>query len=326
MSRTQSPTQLMALKNYCEMGINMKVKNVALIGMGAVGTVYGKLLYQKYDSNFAVIAKGARGERLKTNGITLNGAAFYPRVITGETENFKADLILICVKNYQLDQAITDIASLVCENTVILCLLNGITARDRISSVFPNNKVLYGLSIFIDAVRTSEGVSNTVNGIIQFGNADNTTLTPEVANVKEFLTAAGIEAQVCPNMIQTIWRKWMLNIGCNQVSAATGAAYGKLCSIETNQILFHEAMMEVVALAKASCIDLSEKDVLEFENMMRTFSPNGKTSMLQDVEAKRRTEVDYFAGTAVELGKKLHVPTPVNHVLYCIIKSIEQLY
>lgn len=118
----------------------------------------------------------------------------------------------------------------------------------------------------------------------------------------------------------------MLNIGCNQISAATGAAYGKLTEIETNRILLHEAMMEVVALAEASCINLSEKDALEFEDSMRTFSPLSKTSMLQDVEAKRRTEVDYFAGTVVELGKKLNVPTPVNHVLYCIIKSIEQLF
>lgn len=303
----------------------MKIENAALIGMGAIGTVYGKLLHQKYHSNFAVIANGARGEKLKTNGVTLNKESFYTRVISGQEKNFKAGLIIVCVKNYQLDQAIADIQNFVGEDTVILPLLNGITARDRILSAYPNNKVLYGLSIYIDAVRTAEGVSNTVNGVIQLGNADNTTLAPEVAAVKEYLSAAGIEAQVCPDMIQTIWRKWMLNIGCNQVSAATGAPYGKLCSIETNRILFHEAMMEVVALAKASRIDLSEKDVLQFENMMNTFSPQGKTSMLQDVEAKRRTEVDYFAGTAVELGKELGIPTPVNHVLYCIIKSREQL-
>jgi 2-dehydropantoate 2-reductase len=59
---------------------------------------------------------------------------------------------------------------------------------------------------------------------------------------------------------------------------------------------------------------------------MSHFSPNSKTSMLQDVEAKRKTEVDYFSGTVMEMGKKLNIPTPVNHVLYCIIKSFEQLY
>lgn len=48
--------------------------------------------------------------------------------------------------------------------------------------------------------------------------------------------------------------------------------------------------------------------------------------MLQDVEAKRKTEVDYFAGTVVEMGKRLNIPTPVNYVLFCIIKSLEELY
>jgi 2-dehydropantoate 2-reductase len=304
----------------------MKIKNVVLIGMGAIGTVYGNLLHQHYGSDFAVIAGGTRGEKLKNDGVTINKSTFYPRVISPKGESFTADLIIICVKNYQLDEAIGDISSFVNADTVILPLLNGVTARERILSTFPDNTVFYGLSIYIDAVRTSEGVRNTVNGMIQFGNAENTIPTPDVITVKDFLAAAGIEVQACPDMIRAVWKKWMLNVGGNQVSAVTGAPYGKLVGIETNRILFHEAMMEVVALAEASQIDLTQKDVSEFESMMETFSPQGKTSMLQDIEAKRKTEADYFAGTVVEFGKKLNVPTPVNHVLHCIIKSMEQLY
>ena len=304
----------------------MEIKNAALIGMGAIGTVYGKLLYEKYGSDFAVIAGGARGKRLKSSGIRLNQKIFYPRVVSLEEQNFKADLVIVCVKNDQLSEALEDLRGFVTGNTVILPLLNGVTVRDRILSVFPDSHVLYGLSIYIDAVRTADGVTNTVDGVIYFGNANNTVPSPEVAAVKDFLTAAGIEVSVCPDMIRTVWKKWMLNVGCNQVSAITGAPYGKMTSVETNGILFHEAMMEVVALAQAAHIDLTEQDALEYENLMSTFSPLGKTSMLQDVEARRHTEVDHFAGTVVELGKKFRVPTPVNHVLYCIIKSMEQLY
>jgi len=85
-------------------------------------------------------------------------------------------------------------------------------------------------------------------------------------------------------------------------------------------------MMEVLTIAKASGIDLREEDVEEFVELMSHFSPNSKTSMLQDIEAKRRTEVDFFSGTVIEIGKKLNISTPVNHVLYCIIKSMEELY
>lgn len=304
----------------------MEIKKIALIGLGAIGTVYGSLLHQKYGSDFAVIAGESRGEKLRAKGVTLNGQTWYPHIVSPREPDYRPDLIVICVKNYQLDQAITDLRGIAGKDTVLLPLLNGVTARDRLLAAFPENPVLYGLSIRIDAVRLLSGVVNTVNGEIQFGFPDNTVPAPEVTAVRDALTAAGIEAEVCPDMLRAVWKKWMLNVGCNQVSAVTGSTYGQLAAVETSRILFHEAMQEVVALAKAARIDLTERDAQEFEAMMKDFSPHGKTSMLQDVEAKRQTEVDYFAGTVVELGSRYHVPTPVNHVLYCVIRSMEANY
>ena len=304
----------------------MKIKKVALIGMGAVGTVYGNLLYNTYDSDFAVIADKSRKEKLKKDGFTLNGKTFYPEVISNGDLNEKFDLIIFCVKNYQLSQAIDDVRDFVGKDTVLITFLNGVTARSRIHAAYPENKVLYGLSMKIDAQRTEEGVTNTVDGVIHFGEADNTVISATVQDVSECFTKAVIENIVFPDMIRTIWKKFMLNVGANQVTAITRAPYGKITSIDTNLALFKGAMTEVLAIAKASDIDLREEDIDEFVTLMSGFSPNGRTSMLQDVEAKRKTEVDYFAGTVVEMGKKLNIPTPVNHVLYCIIKSIEELY
>lgn len=304
----------------------MKIKKVALIGMGAVGTVYGNLLYNTYDSDFAVIADKSRKEKLKKDGFTLNGKKFYPEIISNGDLNEKVDLIIFCVKNYQLSQAIDDVRDFVGKDTVLITLLNGVTARSRIHAAYPENKVLYGLSMKIDAQRTEEGVTNTVDGVIHFGEADNTVVSATVQAVSDCFTGAGIENIVFPDMIRTIWKKFMLNVGANQVTAITRAPYGKITSIDTNLALFKGAMTEVLAIAKASDIDLREEDIDEFVALMSGFSPNGRTSMLQDVEAKRKTEVDYFAGTVVEMGKRLNIPTPVNHVLYCIIKSIEELY
>jgi 2-dehydropantoate 2-reductase len=302
----------------------MSMKTSALIGLGAVGMVYGHRLYERYGSDFAVIAGGARGKALRERGAVLNGKAFFPRVVAPEETGFQPDLLIVAVKNYQLDAAMDDIARAVGTGTVILPLLNGVTARDILKERFPQNIVLYGLSIYIDAIRTAEGVCNTVDGVIRFGDAKNEPPAPEVLAVQEYLNDAGVETEVCPDMILTIWKKWMLNVGCNQVSAVTGARYGDLMHIESNRILFHEAMMEAVALAQALNIGLTEEDVAAFEEVMLTFSPDSKTSMLQDVEANRKTEVDSFGGTAVALGQRLNVPTPVNHVLYHTIRGLEQ--
>ena len=304
----------------------MKIKKVALIGMGAVGTIYGNLLYNKYGSNFTVISDESRKDKLKKNGFTLNGNTFHPNIFSNSDNNIEYDLIIFAVKNYQLGGAIEDVSNFVGENTILITFLNGVTARDIIQEAYPNNKVLYGLSMKIDAVRNEAGVVNTEDGQIHFGEADNTVISEEVQAVKDCFDAAEIQNIVFPDMIRMYWKKFMLNVGFNQVTAVTRAPYGKVTNIETSLILFKEAMNEVLAIAKASNIDLREEDIEEFVALMDHFSPFGKTSMLQDVEAKRKTEVDYFGGTVVELGKKLNIPTPVNHVLYCIIKSMEELY
>ncbi|MCI1965155.1 MAG: ketopantoate reductase family protein [Oscillospiraceae bacterium] len=303
----------------------MRIKKSAMIGLGAIGSVYGALLHRAYGQNFAAIAGGSRAERLKVNGVTVNDTSFFPQIVEPGTE-FVPNLVLVCVKNYQLDQAIRDLRGFVSPGTVLLPLLNGITARRRLQTAFPENKVLYGLAIYIDAVRKGNGVIHTKDGVIQFGEAKNAVVTPEVAAVRNYLTGAGIRAEVCTDMIRAVWKKWMLNVGVNQVSAVTRSPYGTMTAVPSTLALFHEAMMEVVALAGASGIDLSEKDALELEQSMSNFSSKGKTSMLQDVEAKRKTEADYFAGTAEELGSTLHIPTPVNHVLLLLLHSIEAQY
>jgi 2-dehydropantoate 2-reductase len=208
----------------------------------------------------------------------------------------------------------------------MLTILNGVTARDRIASAYPNNKVLYGLSLKIDAIRTEDGVINTDDGEIQFGNADNRVIDPDVQAVQDCFNHASIRNQIFPDMIRTLWRKFMLNVGVNQVTGITGATYKDVTRVRTNLTLFREAMTEVVTIAKALNIDLRDEDVDDFVKFMKDFSPNGKTSMLQDIEAKRKTEVDYFAGTVIEFGKTLGITTPINHVLYCVIKSMEELY
>lgn len=305
----------------------MKIEKVAIIGMGAVGTVYGKLIYKSFGDNFYVITGKTRKEKSIKQGFALNDYTFYPNIVAPGDKKIKFDLIIFCVKNYQLDEALKDVSEFVGKNTILLTLLNGVTSRSRIHAAFPENKALYGLSIKIDAQRNQEGkIVNNVDGEIHFGEADNTVLTEEVKAVQECFNKANIENYVFPDMIRMIWKKFMLNVGVNQVSAVTRAKFGKITSVPTNLKLFKQAMMEVLAIAKASNIDLREEDIDEYVELMSGFSPQGRTSMLQDIESKRKTEVDYFAGTVVEMGKKLNIPTPVNQVLYCIIKSLEELY
>lgn len=302
----------------------MEIKTCGLIGMGAIGVVYGDLLYQAYGENFTAIASGKRAERLHREGILHNGKIFHPPV-TEPGEGKPVDLLLVCVKNYQLREAQEDMAPFVGPNTKILPLLNGITATDRLQSAFPQACVFYGLTVVIDAVRSGREVVNTLNGIIQFGKAVNSPLTEEASSVREYLQAAGIDARIPEDMIRGIWKKWMLNVGINQVSALTGARYGQIAHVPQANALFVWAMEEVLALAKAAKVDLREEDVEEYKKLIETFSPDAKTSMLQDMEAGRKTELEDFSGVLLKLASRYEVPVPINSVLYEALRAKEAI-
>jgi 2-dehydropantoate 2-reductase len=124
-------------------------------------------------------------------------------------------------------------------------------------------------------------------------------------------------------MVRSLWFKFMINVGANQTSAILRANYGTLRSSSEAKELMDSAMQEVIALARAIKVDLSERDIGEFYKVLETLNAEGKTSMLQDVEAGRKTEVEMLAGTMIELGKRHGVPTPVNQKLFYELKRIE---
>lgn len=304
----------------------MEIKKAALVGFGAIGCVYAKNLIKSIGDNFVVIAGGSRAERIRSKGVIVNGEEVKPRVVEPESTDYKADLVIFTVKNYHLAQALKDVENVVDEHTIFLTVLNGVTARDEIKAAYPNNTVLYGIGMGIVAVRSDEGIKCRCEGTIQFGEADNTTMSPEVKAVKDLFDAAGIGNEVFPDMIRTIWNKFMINVSTNQLSAITGAGYGHFLTVPELNNAMHQVMTEVITLANKKGINLTEDDAYAYEKKLATFDPVGKTSMLQDVVAKCHTEVDYFAGTVIKFGKEAGVPTPWNDRMYLLIKTIEGLY
>jgi len=127
-------------------------------------------------------------------------------------------------------------------------------------------------------------------------------------------------------MYKKLWSKFMLNVGVNQTVAVYGSNYGDIQREGPAREMMIAAMREVITLAEKEGIMLTEDDITYWLHVLSKLSPEGKPSMAQDVEAKRLSEVDLFAGTVLELGKKHGIPTPVNKELYERIKEIESQY
>lgn len=303
----------------------MSLGKIGIMGMGAIGGVYAKELLRTFGDNFYAVAEGARGERLKNNGIKVNGDVIFPKVLSTKNPETKLDFLIVALKNYQLEDSFDEIRNIIDDNTVILTLLNGVTAGDRLKKAFPENDVLLGL-VYITAERTEDGVYSSDKGIIKFGNPKNSNPSKSVLAVKEVFDKADIPNEIPVDMISAQWRKWIINIGSNQVSAIVGNGYGKFLEIEELHDVLFKAMMEVVEVAKALGIYLPVEDVYDYDRRLKSLEPELKTSTLQDIENKRKTEIEYFAGDLIKLAKKVGVSVPVNETLYCLIKSIEKMY
>jgi 2-dehydropantoate 2-reductase len=267
------------------------------------------------------IASGARYERLHRDGVIVNGRRYAPAVVTPE-EATPADLLIVAVKHYHLDQAISEMKGAVGPHTIILSVMNGIDSEERIGAVYGASKVIYGLTLGIDAVREGNSITFKNQGRILFGEEKNAEITNRVRCISDLFTRAGIAHEIPPDMIRSLWFKFMINVGVNQVSAVLRATYGALQSSSEARDLMDSAMLEVIVIARTLHVDLSEEDIGEWYKVLGTLNPTGKTSMLQDVEAGRPIEVEMLAGTVVELGKRHGVTTPVNQKLYDDLKRI----
>jgi 2-dehydropantoate 2-reductase len=298
------------------------IEKVAIIGAGALGAAYGSILCEMDPKCICFIAGGTRCEKLKRDGVVVNGKRC-PIAVVSPEEATPADLLIVAVKHHHLNQAIGDMKKAVGPATTILSVMNGIDSEERIGAVCGMDKVIYGLTLGIDALREGNRVNYTNQGRIFFGEAKNPEMTDRVRRIKELFDRAGIAYVIPPDMIRSLWFKYMVNVGANQASAVLRANYGTLRSSPEARGLMESAMREVIALAAAMKVDLSDKDIGDWYKVLEGLNPEGKTSMFQDVEAGRKTEVEMFAGTVIELGKRYGVATPVNQRLFDELKRIE---
>ncbi|WP_428908231.1 ketopantoate reductase family protein [Niallia sp. Krafla_26] len=300
------------------------IETVTLVGLGAIGAAYGSLLHDSLKDAFRVVANEQRIQKYQINRIKINDQLYKFNYITPETKVEPVDLVIFAVKNAELPQAIEDAKNHIGPNTIILSLLNGISSEEIIFEAYKNEHILYSMSVEIDALRSGLDVRFTTRGRIEYGEKNN-EMSEDVLAVKDLFERVGIDYKISDNITHTMWWKFMINVGVNQTSAVLKAPYGVFQSLPIAYEWVESAMREVVALSQKIGTGLTEEDVKKFWPIINNLSPKGKTSMLQDMEAGRKTEVEYFAGTVCQLGKKYGVPTPINEQLYKIIRIMEEM-
>lgn len=269
-----------------------------------------------------VIADSERIDRYGRDGITVNGEPLTVGYLRPDHVAPPADLVLVAVKHQQLEAAIDAIRPFVASDTIILSLLNGIDSEATIATALARPPLLLAMVVAVDAVREGQAVRFGRLGTIVFGEAESGESCRSAALVDLF-TRAGIPHRLSTEMRRDLWWKFMLNVGVNQVSAVLRAPYGTFQRVEAARDLVRRLCREVLAVAAAEGIALGESDIESFFPILEKLDPTMKTSMLQDIEAGRKTEVEMFAGRVMALGQRHGIPTPVNQTLFDLIRTLE---
>ena len=277
------------------------IKNVVIVGLGGVGAVYASKLPMA-----KILVTKERFERYKSSPTVINGVIHEFSYVTECPKN--PDLIIITTKFYNLNEVLEQIKPT--QNTIILSLINGVSAVEIISKKFPESIVVPAYLICDSIIRQGRRIiHNDVNKIVMGQNVE----------LEKFFKQNNINYEVAEDIKSALWQKLMLNIIANQLSAVTRKTFGEMNSLPYIDKLLNNILQEVIETAEKEGVNnpkgLVQKAVDTFHNM----APYGKTSMLQDVENGNKTEIDAFAGYIKMLGKKYGIKTPYSDLFYYLL-------
>lgn len=303
-----------------------EIKNVTIVGLGALGMLYGSILMKALEpEQLAFVMDEERLSRHASDVYKVNGEETAFRKISPK-EAKPCDLLLVAVKSTGLAAALEVMESSVGDDTVIISVMNGITSEEIIAERFGMHRIVHAVAQGMDAMHFGNEVQYTKAGLLRLGVTD-PSRQELLDRVTAFFDRTGLGYLVEEDIMYRMWSKFMVNVGINQTCMVYDACYEKaMAEGSESNMTFISAMREVVLTANAEGIPLSEKEVMEYIALLKTFAPDATPSMGQDRINKKPSEVEFFAGTVIRLAKKHGIPVPANEFLYRRVKEIEKGY
>lgn len=296
---------------------------IGILGAGAIGLLIGKPLADKYGhENVFYIADEERAKKYRKQGFAINGEEFYPLVRTPK-EHTTVDLLVFAVKAVALKDAMIEGDPFRSENTRILSLMNGISSERTIAEGYGIDPLLLAVGQEMDATKKGRSLAYQRPGNFSMGEIDGSQ-SERLRWMREIFEGAGIDINSPEDMNHHLWSKFMLNCGINQVLAVHRKTYGAAQRGGPLHDEFVAAMEEVRQLGIAEGVKLTQRDIDFWVAVIDRINPEGMPSMAQDVMNGRPTEVELFAGTAIQLGEKHGIPTPMNQHMYDELKELEK--
>lgn len=296
----------------------------AVFGAGGMGAYFGgKLALAGHDVAF--IARGRTLAALRTGGLRVESpdGDFAVQQVTASDDPAAigpVDAVLFCVKLYDVAGAKPALASLLGPQTIILTLQNGVEVVDMLAPEIDRARILPGAS-YVSANIVEPGLIRHVGtpGYIDFGELNGQLSQRAQALIGAF-ASAGVEARFKPDIIASLWAKFVLVAAFSGVMGLTRAPIGVVRAEPACLRLLGDALQEAEAVARAMGINIPQGHSDSLVRMAQGMPPHLKPSLLEDLEHGRRLEVDWLSGGVVRLGEKAGAPTPVHRVIHAALK------
>ncbi len=302
---------------------------IAVIGCGAVGSLFAATLAQLEDAEvwaYDVAADHVRA--IAEHGLHLSGAAELVGRVRATTEAGElppCDFGIVATKSMQTEAAISACAHAFAAGSVC-SVQNGVGNEETIAGRC--ERVIRGTTFPAGQVVAPGHVRWEVKGDTTIGPFEpKPAPIAEVERLADACTRAGMPTQALPDARGPQWRKLIFNAATNPVGALTGLTHGRVCEHAELRRLVSALVDEGKAVCAAQGIELdADPEELIDHAARRDVAYDHKASMLQDVEARRPTEIDYLNGGIVRFGRQYGVPTPLNAAVTTLIKGLEHAW
>lgn len=297
---------------------------IAVVGAGGVGGGYGAAL-AKAGADVTFIARGAHLAAMKSQGLKIESQRgdthLVPTQATDDPSSVgPVDILLFCVKLWDVESAGAAIKPMVGKNTAVIPLQNGVDASERLAPIIGASAVMGGVAN-ISATIAAPGVIRQTGTVLRiaFGELDGSQ-SPRAEAFAALCAKAGIDGGLSPAILTDLWMKFILLASNAGIMALIRLPVGKLRDDADIAPWFTTAYEEVAAVGRAAGVALPADAVAKVGSFNRIAPPDLMPSMAVDLLRGNRIELPWLSGKVVELGRKHGVPTPLHSFLYAALK------
>ncbi len=293
---------------------------IAVVGAGGVGGYFGARLVQAGE-DVVFIARGAQLAALRTRGLSIESprgdVSLGPQPATDRPATVgPVDAVLLCVKTWQLAEAADSVPPLLGPGTCVVPFQNGVEAADELVARLGRAAVLGGVAKIV-AFMDGPGRVRDLGGptAAAFAELDNRP-SARVERLRDACRRAGLEVETPPDIHAAIWAKFLFVATAGGVGAVARMPIGVLRRVPETRGLLERGMAEIAALAGARGVCLPDEIVGRTMRFVDTLPEDGTASLQRDIADGRRSELDWWSGAVVRLGREAGVPTPIHAFIY----------